>query len=207
MDKIITSAIITDGTSDRALIPLLQLLLNEHLKLPFEEPQFVHSTSNILSEKIADAIQKFEVDILFIHRDAENENWEKRKKEIVDAIPAGLTISVIPVIPIKMTEAWLLTDPVAIRMAVGNQHSNQKITLPKITQIENCDAKQVLLTALTEAKELSTQRRRKFRPEQFRHRVAELTSNLQLIRQIPSFHRLEQCLAPILLKLNSSPPC
>lgn len=202
--QIITTALIADGTSDRALIPLLKLLLREHLKLPFEEPQLIQGDSNDLQSRIHTALTKFSLDILFVHRDAENESWEKREEEIRSAIPLNLTSKVVSVIPIKMTEAWLLTDPSAIRSAVGNPNSIEPLNLPKPSNIEASAAKKVLFDALTLAKEFGAQRRRKFRPEQYRHRVAELTNDLKLIRQIPSFKRMEDQLVPVLTRLNAA---
>ena len=201
--QIITTALIADGTSDRALIPLLKLLLKEHLKLPFEEPQLIQGDSNDLQSKVHTALTNFSLDILFVHRDAENEPWERREEEIRNAIPPNLTNTVISVIPIKMTEAWLLTDPGAIRCAVGNPNSTEPLNLPKISKIEASAAKKVLFDALTLASEFGAQRRRKFRPEQYRHRVAELTTDLKLVRQIPSFKRMEDQLVPALTRLNA----
>lgn len=202
--QIITTALIADGTADRALIPLLKLLLKEHLTLPFEEPQLIQGDSNDLQSRVHTVLTKFSLDILFVHRDAENESWEKREEEIRNAIPHNLTSKVVSVIPIKMTEAWLLTDPSAIRSAVGNPNSTEPLNLPKISKIEASAAKKMLFDALTLASEFGAQRRRKFRPEQYRHRVAELTTDLNLIRQIPSFKRMEDQLVPVLTRLNAA---
>jgi hypothetical protein len=201
---IVTTGLIADGSSDRALIPLLKLLLREHLTLPFEEPQFIDWDENDLSSKIRTALDRFSVDILFVHRDAENEDWVLRAEEIQKAIPANNSQNIVFVIPVKMTEAWLLTDVSAIRQAVGNPTSTVNLNLPKAKKIEACAAKEVLLAAITAAREYGPQRRRNFKPEQYRHRVAELTSDLKLLRQIPSFKRLEDSLRPLLEHLNES---
>lgn len=202
--QIITSGLIADGTSDRALIPLLRLVMQTHLNLPFEDPQLIQFEENDLKSKVHNALSNYTLDILFIHRDAENESWQNRQQEISGAIPPNATGNIVSVIPIKMTEAWLLTDEKAIRSAVGNVTSTASLNIPKISKLESCSAKKVLFDALTFASEYGAQRRRKFRPEQFRHRVAELTSDLSLIRQIPSFKRMEDQLIPVLLALNKA---
>jgi hypothetical protein len=201
---IVTTGLIADGTSDRALIPLLKLLLKEHLLLPFEEPQLIKGEQNDLASKVRYALDKFSLDILFIHRDTENESWEDREAEIRRAVPPDTPEAVVFVIPMKMTEAWLLTDAAAIRQAVGNPNSKVDLGLPTIKKIESCSAKEVLFNALINAKEHGAQRRRTFKPDQYRHRVAELTSNLQSLRQIKSFKRLEDNLIPCLTKLNNA---
>lgn len=202
--KIFTCALIADGSSDRALIPLIKLLLIEHLQTPFEEPQLIQSDKPDLASKIEDALDKFAVDILFIHRDAENEDYQHREAEIHRVVPIEQIDSVVCVVPIKMTETWLLTDPAVIRCAVGNPNSAVALPLPNLAKLEACQAKEVLFQVLTIASEFGAQRRRKFKPEKYRHRVAELTSDLKLLRRIPSFKRFEDALLHCLKKIGES---
>ena len=202
--KILTCALIADGSSDRALIPLIKLLLLAHLQSPFEEPQLIQTEKPDLGSKVEDALNKFAIDILFIHRDAENEDYQHREAEIHRVVPLEKIDSVVCVIPIKMTETWLLTDPVVIRCAVGNPNSAVSLPLPSLGKLEACQAKEVLFQVLTIASEFGAQRRRKFKPEKYRHRVAELTSDLKLLRKIPSFKRFENALLNCLKKLGES---
>lgn len=200
--KILTTGLITDGTSDQALIPLLTSLLESLLpNTGFQPPQWIAPQGRkTLADRLAHALDpdQFHFDILFVHRDAENETFDKRALEISQATPQG-PHPVVCVVPIKMTEAWLLTSEAAIKQAVGNPQSKAKLKLPPVTKIEACDAKSILDTALTEAKELNTLRRRKFKPEQFRARVAEeLAIDLMPLRKVPSFRRLEQDLRDLL---------
>lgn len=199
--QIITTGLIVDGSSDRALIPLLKQLFKTHLAAPFSEPEMIATPINNLAGKIEYAVNNFSFDLLFVHRDAENETSEKRISEITQAMPMG-NHPVICVVPIKMTESWLLTSEVAIRQAVGNPNSKIKLSLPKSNKIESCDAKFILNTALTAACELGAQRRRKFNPEQYRYRVAELTTDLAALRKISSFRKLETDLIDMLKQRN-----
>jgi hypothetical protein len=77
------------------------------------------------------------------------------------------------------------------------------LNIPKISKLESSSAKKVLFEVLTLASEFGPQRRYKFRPAQYRQRVAELTSDLALVRQIPSFKRMENQLIPLLVALNA----
>ncbi len=197
----LSTGLITDGSSDKALIPLLTTLLSELLPAtPFEPPQWIAPPDrNALSEKIAYALdsENFQFDVLFVHRDAENETIAKRIEEINQSTPAG-NHPIVCVIPVKMTETWLITSDKAIKEAVGNSHSKVNLDLPTRTKIESCDAKTILLTALTTASEYGLKRRRKFQPEQFRQRVAELTTDLTALRKIPSFKQMELTLRGVL---------
>lgn len=201
---VVVTGLVADGTSDRALIPLIKLLLKEHLQIPFEEPQFIDVERHNLTEKIKHATEKFSLDVLFVHRDSENEDWDKRAKEIEKSTPTTNQIPIVPVIPVKMTEAWLLADAFAIRSAVGNPNSKVALALPNHKKIEQSSAKPILLEALAAACELGLNRRRRFKPEQYRQRVAELVSDLESLRKIPSFKRLEIDLIPHLQRLNQT---
>ncbi len=202
--NIIRTGLITDGSSDRALIPLITLLLKEYLQLPYEAIEYINCDTSDLTKKVLSVAENYALDILFIHRDSENESWDKRYQEIKAATPQSLEGKVIAVIPIKMTEAWLLTDAKVICNAVGNPNSTINLALPTARKLETCAAKTVLLAALTDASGFGTQRRRKFRPEQFRHRVAELTVDLTLLRKIPSFQRFENTVKGLLQTLNQT---
>jgi hypothetical protein len=81
------------------------------------DPRGTMTPSRKLEERLQDAIKLFPCDVLFIHRDAEREPPEKRRREIDMAIAAlGNSVSYwVPVIPVRMTEAWLLIDEKAIR--------------------------------------------------------------------------------------------
>ena len=54
-----------------------------------------------------------------------------------------------------MTQARLLTDAKAIRSAVGNPHSHVDLAIPILNKLEACEAKDVLLNALTLAEDAS----------------------------------------------------
>lgn len=69
----------------------------------------------------------------------------------------------MPVVPVRMTEAWLLFDQLSIRAAAGNPRGVEELNLPKLDTIENIpDPKATLYKALTLASGLSTRRRSKF---------------------------------------------
>ena len=57
--------------------------------------------------------------ILFIHRDADKESWENRCTEIEWAVQAARGAGSLPrhvrVVPVRMTEAWMLADERALR--------------------------------------------------------------------------------------------
>lgn len=191
----ISLTLVPDGTSDRRmLMPLIEALMDQYCPVPFETrfvdwlPQGTRTTA----ERVKAAVGLYPCDILFVHRDAESAEPAVREAEIrVGMAGAQFAPSLICVIPIRMTEAWLLTSETAIRAAVGNPHGVSPLNLPPLARLESIDAKEVLLRALELAKDLGARRSRKFKPEAYRHRVAELLEEFDQLRQLPSFQHLE----------------
>jgi hypothetical protein len=105
----------------------------------------------------------------------------------IDGCPASVSI-----IPVRMTEAWLLIDEEAIRAAAGNPKGKVALDLPGLNKIESLpDPKEVLFTALRTASELPPGRLRKFDPQEKRHRITDLIDDLDRLRRLPSFADLE----------------
>jgi hypothetical protein len=198
----INSVLIADGSSDRMLIPILQLLLSElSPNAAFTDIIFSSIRAGSLSERVAQAVTNYPCDILFVHRDAENQASDIRYSEIHASRPRLKEQKLVSIVPVSMTEAWLLVAPDAIRKSVGNNDENIQLNLPDIKRIEACDAKFHLDQALTIAVNLNSRRRRKFRPEEYRTRVAELLTTLDPLRRLPSFLRLEADLIAALSEL------
>jgi len=191
--KILTATVIVDGSSDRTLLPIIQFLLDEWSPSPhrIHFAEGLHAGS--LRSRLPKAVELYPCDLLFIHRDAENQPVEVRIEEIRDA--AALLQEQMPyvcLVPVRMTESWLLLDEVAIRSAAGNPQGSSALQLPAAREVEQLrDPKSRLFAALTAASDLTGRRRRRFHPEAARHRVAELQRTATL-RQLPSFNHAEQ---------------
>lgn len=191
----VSLTLVPDGTSDRRmLMPLIESLMDRYCPVQFETrfvdwlPPGTRSTA----ERVKAAVELYPCDILFVHRDAEGVEPSAREAEIRRGIEGVSSApSLICVVPVRMTEAWLLTNETAIRAAVGNPQGVAPLNLPSLTRLESIDAKEVLLRALELAKDLGARRTRRFKPEAYRHRVAEVLSDLGPLRQLPSFQHLE----------------
>ncbi len=195
LPPVVTSTLLADGSSDQVLLPILQWLLDRHCP----QPSRMHfasdlvSNSRTLADRIGIALDCFPCDLLFVHRDAERESPHVRQLEIERAWQlqqaAGKLVTVIPV---RMTEAWLLLDDAAIRRAAGNPNGQMALELPPPARAELApDPKELLFDALRRASGLSPSRLRRFRPEAARRRIAELTQSFDGLRALPSFARLE----------------
>ena len=147
-----------------------------------------------LEGRIKAAIFFYESDLLFIHRDAERESMESRLTEIRDALlAAGSICPAICIVPVRMSEAWLLVDEVAIRKAADKPNGRAALSLPALDRIEQLpDPKAILLEALRTASEARGRRLAKFGEASRRHRIAELIADPSVLRRLSAFNRLEQ---------------
>lgn len=107
--------LVADGPSDRALLPIINwVLAGTPLTAGISEQvaDFRHLTDppTTLVGRIRRALLEYPCDLLFVHRDAEIERREVRTEEIRAASEAAPVSMWVRVVPVRMTEAWLLID-------------------------------------------------------------------------------------------------
>lgn len=201
--NILRYTLLTDGSSDTCLIPIINWLIGVHYPHINYEHQFARNLGEIgfdLDKRVRVSLNLFPSDVLFIHRDSEKEPMNVRLKEINDATES--LSNVIPVIPIRMSEAWLLSDEKAIREAVGNRNGKINLSLPAKKEWEKLpDPKRVLFEAMTKATEKSGRALEKFNPNRHRIRVSELTENFSNLRGLESFDRFESRFVEVFKKI------
>lgn len=155
-----------------------------------------------LAERLAHAVDLYPCDVLFVHRDAEREDPATRREEIRQA-SATLDRAPIPVIPVRMTEAWLLFDERAIRLAAGNPNGTAELRLPPLHRVEQePNPKQILLDAIRRASELGARRRAKLTPRESIHRLAEVIDEFQPLEALLAFRELQADIAAFVERLD-----
>ena len=194
--------VLGDGSSDRALIPILTWLLRQHCRevpiLPmFADLRDLRRPPRILPERIQQSVELYPCEVLFVHRDAERESVDKRAEEIRQAVEKSGLQSPPPVIcaiPVRMLEAWLLIDEVALRQASGNPSGNLPLSLPDVNGLETLqDPKETLYTLIRGASGLQGRRLRHFDrtlPRRLQQ-VADEIDNFGPLRRLAAFRRLE----------------
>lgn len=190
--------LVGDGNSDRVLQNHLNWLIGESTSRAFR-PQWA-DLRNVpggppqrLSGKLRATCELYPTDLLFVHRDAEGESRERREAEITEAL------STLPdpppsvcVIPMRMTEAWLLFDESVLRRAAGNPNGTVRLSLPPLRRLEMLpDPKEILRSLLLEAADLPPRRRRSFEFSRARRLVGEYTDDFSPLRVLPAFAALE----------------
>lgn len=197
-----------DGSTDRALLPLLHWLVRETHGPDtvahefFSRPQFHADLS--FTERLQTALDLAPCDILFVHRDAEKQDPLLRHNEIAIAVETlNAQYAKVPhvcVVPVRMTEAWLLADESAIRKAAGRPKSIEPLDLPKLNRIDAIpDPKATLYELLREASGKIGRRRASFDVREAAALVPEFVDSFAPLRQLGAFARLEADLSKLQL--------
>ncbi len=205
-----------DGSSDRCLVPILDWTLARMTDLLPEG--FTSQVADLrglpvpvvgLRNRILLACRQFHCEILFVHRDAESEPAEHRVEEIAKAVAEAAIPLHVPVVPVRMTEAWLLIDEKAIRRAAGNPEGSEDLPIPKPQKLEGVpDAKSLLHECLLSASETRGRRRDQFRRDLGArvYRVADLIEDFSPLRQLDAFRRFETATRGVIEQIRSRTP-
>lgn len=188
-----TSTLVAEGSSDQALVPLIEFVLDEHCGIPHLTTFASDSLAGSLRDRVARALTLHPCDLLFVHRDADRAPASQREEEIRAAIQLVGAPAAVCLIPVRMTEAWLLVDELAIRRASGNTSGQTSLGLPSITRLEAItDPKNTLFAALERASELGPNRLRRFDRNQARRQVSGFMEEPSVLRKLPSFVHFEE---------------
>lgn len=149
-------------------------------------------------------------DIVFVHRDAEAQDPQLRRDEVAaGAREAGIACPTVPVIPVKMTEAWLLLDEAAIRRVAGRPNGTIPLELPTMSEAERlADPKRRLKTVLLTASETSGRRRKQFERDFGRHRalLLEQLSTEGPVAGLAAWQRLRSDIGEAIARLDAAGP-
>jgi hypothetical protein len=204
--------LLTDGDSDRVLQPILEMTMRTIDPALTVTGELVDRRvlslrkARSLADRVAVALEQYEYpDILFIHRDAENQDPTTRLQEIRNAVDACANLAPwVPVVPVRMQEAWLLLDESAIRSGSGNPNGRTELDMPPIGSIERIpDPKARLHDLLRDASGLAGRRRKEYHVRTAANRVVGFLGGIEPLRQLPAFRRFETDLRAALGELGA----
>ena len=186
--------LVTDGTSDVVLLPILQWLIRqltlEDFEIRWADLRGLGEGARRLEDRLIAAIDHYPCRLLFVHRDAEGQEPRVRYDEIQAANRTACDH--VCVVPVRMQEAWLLHDETAIREAVGRPSGRKSLHLPPLNRRESvADPKQVLHGALHAASEIRGKRAKRLKPGRVAHRLADLITDWSPLRTLTAFTQLE----------------
>ncbi|NCO39337.1 MAG: hypothetical protein COZ06_01185 [Armatimonadetes bacterium CG_4_10_14_3_um_filter_66_18] len=193
--------LVSDGSSDEALLPLLNWLLRQNrvsraIQAEWADLRRLQRPPKSLPARIQWSIELYPCDLVFVHRDAEREPPAIRVAEIEDALTAAVKSTAVPpavcVVPVRMQEAWLLFDEAALRRAAANPNGRMPMALPPLADVEQRpDPKGDLHELLREASGLTGRRRRRLRVRACAKLVTQFIADFSPLRTLPAFSALE----------------
>lgn len=159
-------------------------------------------------ERLA-AVMSFDsgFDLIIVHRDAEGQAPELRREEVTQGIArVRPDLPGLPVVPIRMTEAWLLVDEPAIRRVAGRPTGTMPLNLPPADAVERVPhPKDMLRHALETASGASGRRLRRFQRDfnAQRRRLLEALDHSGPVSQLSAWRDLEAAVDAALEELPS----
>lgn len=198
----LSCTLLTDGPADRALIPILEWILRQQVSLAvnitWADLRRLRRPPKDLPSRVGRAIELYPCDLLFVHRDAEGEAPERRREEIEAAladVEAWDRKRTVAVVPMRMTEAWLLIDETAMRSVAGNPRGSVPLAIPAVRRLEGLpDPKRTLHDLIRTASGLTGRQLRKFKMDmnQAVHRLAQAIQDYSPLRDLSAFRALEE---------------
>ena len=144
-------------------------------------------------------------DLVIVHRDAEGQTPSLRYAEVragVDTIRPGLAS--IPVVPVRMTESWLLVNEEAIRLVAGRPTGTMELNLPQVGSIEQLpNPKATLRRVLETASGAQGRRLQAFRRDfgTQRRRLLEMLDRSGPVTVLSGWQELERTVATVVTQV------
>ncbi|MEV0141651.1 MULTISPECIES: DUF4276 family protein [Streptomyces] len=146
-----------------------------------------------------------EYDLVVVHRDSDGNPPQTRRDEIAAAVASvNPSLAHVPVIPVRMLEAWLILDPRAIREVAGNPNGRVSLDLPKPNRAESvADPKALLKQAIATASEEKGRGLKKVqaRFSENRARLLQMLDREGPVKQLASWQSFTHDLSKVLSSL------
>lgn len=221
--SVLIVALYVEGPADERFLPIIvqraaqELLLHEGRSITDVLQPYVVKPSrpqqNQAETILAIARQCTGYHALIIHADADHDSPEPALREritpgcdlIVRAHAAGEKVCdvAIPLVPVRMTEAWMLADGDALRNVLGTSQTNDQLEIPNRAHEIERDAtpKQTLALVIKHALAARPQRRRRIKRADLDEPLARQIA-LERLAGLPSYRQFVADLRQALQQLG-----
>lgn len=177
MSNILQIGFVTEGSTDVRFLKNILWKTFQHVAFDcntsievYEPEELTEKNGATYKDQILDLSIKYNYfHVICIHRDSDSPTIDKTLQLIIN--PAFESVqrhhgdnckNLVPIIPVQMTEAWMLADTELLRNKIGTKLTSAQLGLPnRINQIESIsDPKYVINSAIRIAQSHSTKRRR-----------------------------------------------
>jgi Domain of unknown function (DUF4276) len=215
--NILTIAYSGEGTTDERFLANIILrtfedvLIEAKSEIEIHDPVYIYKEGPNAIAKIVNAAEQAEgFHVLCIHVDADYENdnraFEERINSGFNAVEASnnaICKNLIAIVPIQMTEAWMLSDIDVFKDEIGTEKSNLELGLPvRVNHIERIsDPKETINNAIRIAFANYSSRRNVPRIGEI---YIPLSQKIKMdnLKNLPSFLKFREAVKQSLVKLN-----
>lgn len=205
----VRAVLIAEGSSDE---PLAALLAKLAVRAGAREAAVRWADFGLLGlrpgrsvgEQVHCAREHFpDVNLLFVHRDADGPTADARRAEIAAALSDRPDPPHVAVVPVQETEAWLLASGDAvIRSAAGQPRGRGPLELPAVRDIERRARPKELLQQVVARAQDGLSRRHRPSFSTVRRLLLERLDLDGPVRQIPAFGLLCADLEAVVARLR-----
>lgn len=163
-------------------------------------------------ESIIEASRKgvdiFGITILCVHVDTDNNSYENVfRNKITPALSAienaenDICKVIVPVVPVKMTEAWMLVDKTLFKREIGTTKTDQELDIYKEPE-QYADPKSTIEKVIRIALQERTRRHRKELTISDLYLSMGQSISIDKLKQIPSYNKFQDYIRSAFKKLN-----
>lgn len=151
-------------------------------------------------EKVLEAsefgLNNFAMNIFFVHTDADDKNLSKTyKNKIIPAqealLHSNFCRTMIPIIPIQETEAWMLANKDLLKEQMGTEMSDNDLGINSKPETFT-DPKKVIKEAIGIVSQDKTKKRRKELTISDLYEPIGIEISLDKLRELPSYQKFEE---------------
>ena len=212
-----------EGSTDGKFLPQVIKRTTEAILAQHDQNHIKVPLPDCLWEKPAKAAKRVECilhiarhtagyDALIIHSDGDDRGYEQTMTELFQpgknhvlsaSMYENVCVDLVPLIPVRMTEAWMLADPEALCRVLGKKVDARTLGIPlKAKLVEKAFNPKTTLDHVIKCAHPSTSKsqRQKFKD----HLYQELGSKISLKRlsEVPSYQQFVEDLTATLRRLN-----
>lgn len=218
MSNILQIGFTTEGSTDRRFLSNVIRKTFEHVAfdcrtdIEVYEPEYLpkkNETSYVQQiTSIASEYSYFHV--ICLHCDSDNPSNEnvlrhkiKPALQSIKSLSGNACKNLVALIPVQMTEAWLLADLELLKNKIGTSMSNNELGLPtRIQEIERIsDPKMVIIEAIRKAQANISRRRRKLSISRIYSPISQEIS-IEVLRNLSSYKSFMKNVRTALKALN-----
>ena len=217
MSNIITIGFLSEGpTDERFLKPIIRRTFENVAfdcagEIEVFDPVILDIKKGSFMETVVQASKEANqkgLMVLCIHTDADDSSDSQIfKNKIVPAFRAVSLLdfenscqNLVPIVPVQMTEAWLLADKILFKEEIGTNKSDNELGIEKDPESYS-NPKSVLNNAISIELQETTKRRRKFNLGELYLPIGQKIST-ESLRQLGSYKKFEDSVREVFKSLN-----